>query len=248
MRAYRFVDVLGRAVETAGAAVADAADVTSDHQGGLIPDQPGVEERVGGELLRQMARETDGRELERAHFQAQSVRVDGSKHPPTVPGVDIGLLITIDLPAYRAKNVAVASVLHSSSVPTDVSPTDETPLRNRVQSLLDRTPAAFLFLVTESGTRAIPGRSLLSMAEPVTLETLETHLYGRALGRFVQDLAEGFVGVDRLEGDPEPLAVGVRNGPALREWGRTHELDGVYSLVVRTSQDRTESSLSAFLD
>ncbi|MDZ7850663.1 MAG: hypothetical protein U5K70_07675 [Halodesulfurarchaeum sp.] len=248
MLSYRFVDVLGRAVETAGQAVADAADVTSDHQGGLIPDQPGVEERVGGELLRQMARETDGRELERATFAARSVRVDGSKHSPSIPGVDIGLVVSIDLPTYRATSVALGTVLHTASLPEDVSGTNGTPVRDRVQSLVERTPASFLLLVTETGTRAIPGRSLLAMADPATVETLETHLYGRALGRFVQDLAEGFVGVSRLDGDTRPLAVALQDGTGLREWAKSHQLDGVYSLTVGTTQDRTESSLSAFLD
>lgn len=248
MRAYRFVNELGRAIEAAGQAVADAADVTADHQGGLIQGEGGVESRVGGELLRQMARETDGRELERAVFEARDVRIDTQADSRAGPGIDIGLIVTIDLPTYRSTNVLLATVVHRSSLPTDVSTTEGRPIRSQIESLLEQTPAAFLFLVDDVSTRAIAGRSLLGMTQPVTNSALEAHLYGRSLGLFIEEFVEGFVGVARLEEDSEPLEAGPSDPDRLRAWGRDHALQGVYSLVVRTTENRTESSLSAFTD
>jgi hypothetical protein len=247
MRTYRFVNELGRAVDAAGAAVAEAADVTSDHQGGLIRDDRAVESRVGGELLRQMARETDGRELDQVTFDARSAQIDGGGDPPDLPGMTVGLAITIDLPTYRSQTLAIGTVLHTARLPTDLSGADTHPVEERVESLLTRWPSAVLLLVTDEAIRAIPARSVRAMTQPVTVETLDAHLYGRALGRFVQDLAEGFVGVS--ERDREPAGQELTPGAAgLGEWARAHDLDGVYSLAVRSTADRTESSLSAFLD
>ncbi|MFB6085221.1 MAG: hypothetical protein ABEJ84_00215 [Halodesulfurarchaeum sp.] len=247
MRTYRFVNDLGRAVDAAGASVADAADVTSDHRGGLIRDEEAVESRVGGELLRQMARETDGRELERVTFDARSAQFDDGGAPVDHPGMTVGLAITIDLPIYRSRTLAIGSVLHTARLPANLSGADTHPVDDRVESLLARWPSAVMLLVTGEATRAIPARSIRAMTQPVAVETLDEHLYGRALGRFVQDLAEGFVGVSEFDGKragqeltPDPGGLG--------EWARSHGLDGVYSLAVRSTTDRTESSLASFLD
>lgn len=247
MRAYRFVNELGEAAGEAGRAVADAADVTSAHQGGLTADDAAVESRVGAELVRQLARETDGRELDKVEFDARSVRIAGDTNQPW-PGVDIGLVITVDLPTYQATNLVLGSVIQAGRLRGEGAASENEPLRERVAALVDRSPAAYLLLVGDTETRAIPGRSFLAMTDPLTRSAIEATLYGRSFGLFVEQFVEGFVGTDRLDGDPSPLEVTPRDERTLRSWGQRHDLRGVYALSVRPTEDRSPSSLAAFLD
>lgn len=247
MRAYRFVNELGEAAGEAGRAVADAADITSDHQGGLTADTETVESRVGAELIRQLARETDGREVNQVGFAARSVRI-ASDTAEDWPGVDIGVVISIDLPTYQATNIALASIVQAARLPVEGAAQETEPIRTRLEALVGRSPAAYLFLVGETETRVVPAQSVLAMTEPVTQSANETHLYPRSFGRFVEEFVEGFVGSPRLDGDPSPLEVNPQDERTLRTWGQRHDLHGVYALSVTATDDRTPSSLAAFLD
>ncbi|AOW79990.1 hypothetical protein HTSR_0803 [Halodesulfurarchaeum formicicum] len=249
MRAYRFVNALGSAVETAGREVADAADVTSAHRGGLSDSAARVGIRVSEELLRQMARETAGLSLERAEFEARGVRVTDDSSPGTDPiGLDLGVSVHVDLPSYEATNVVLATVVHTSQIPAESAASEPDPIRDRMASLAERTSAAFLLVVDDAGTRAIPAQSLLALSEPISTQSIEQHLYGRSLGRFVEELAEGFVGVSRVGEDQQALALDPEREGQLRDWARATDLQGVYALRISETRPRTESSLSAFLD
>jgi hypothetical protein len=57
----------------------------------------------------------------------------------------------------------------------------------------------------------------------------------------VEALAEGFLGVDRFDGDS------TADGD-LTAWARAADLDGVFRLRVSGAAPRTESSLSTFFD
>ncbi|MEF8772602.1 hypothetical protein [Halodesulfurarchaeum sp.] len=246
MRAYRFVNELGEAAGQAGRAIATAADVTSAHQGGLTADEAAVESRVGAELVRQLARETADRDLSQVTFDARSVRIGGETSADW-PGVDIGLVIRIDLPTYQATNIVLGSTVQRATLREEGGATEE-PIRQRVSALADRSPAAYLFLVTDTETRVIPAQSLLAMADPVSQTAIDTHLYGRSFGRFVEEFVEGFVGTEQLEADPKPIEVSPTDERTLRNWGQRHDLRGVYSLSVTATEDRIPSSLAAFLD
>jgi len=237
MRASRFVDELGTAARAAALNVAEAAEVTASHRGGL-EEAATTSDRVGAELLRQLTRETDDRPLERVSFDAETHGLEGSG---SGPGFDIALSIGIDLPAYRANNCTLGTVIHASELPTGSGGPDPEALRSEIDTLLDRSPATYLFVVGDEEIRVLPARSVNGLTVPLTASAIETHVYGRSLRRFVEALAEGFLGVTSFDGQS-------RDGVALTDWGREAGLDGVYRLQVSREPERTESSLASFLE
>jgi hypothetical protein len=246
MRAYRFVNALGSAVESAGRAVADAADVTSAHQGGLTESQATVGTRVSQELLRQIARHTEATTLERAEIESRAITVETDTSAADSTGLDVALSIHVDLPTYETTNLALGTVVHTSQLRSDGPVSEPTPVRERVQALAERTPAAYLLLVEDEGTRVIAAQSRLGLSEPVTRQSIDRHLYGRSLGRFAEELAEGFVGVGGVEDDT--AALDPTRDDQLRAWAQDKSVDGVCALRISASRDRAESSLSEFLD
>lgn len=248
MRAYRFVHDLGEAATEASRSVAAAADVTAAHHGGLGAESGSLNSRAGTELIRQLARETANRDPERVAFDGRSVRLANSEATGEREIVDVGLAVSIDLPTYAATNVVVASVVHEAQLQTDRSQEGQATLRRHVKSLLDETAAAYVFLVSDEHTRVIPGRSIVAIEGPITQETIEKHLYSRSLGRFVAMLAEGFLGVDGLPTDPEPVVVDPADESSMRTWGSRHDVQGVCALSVSASADEAATSLTPFLD
>jgi hypothetical protein len=237
MRAARFVDDLGTAASVAAKNVAEAAEVTASHQGGLSGTAT-TSDRVGAELLRQLTRETDGMGHERLGFEAEDHRFEPGG---SGPGFDIALSVDVDLPAYRARNRALGTVLHATEVPTGGGGQVADALRDEIETLIERSPATYLFVVGSEAIRVLPGRGLAGLTIPLTDAAIETHVYGRSLRRFVEALAEGFLGVrgfdDQSDGDGELAAC-----------GRAADLDGVFRLQISGSAARTESSLSTFLE
>lgn len=238
MRAARFVDDLGTAASVAARNVAEAAEITASHRGGLAGTAT-TSDRVGAELLRQLTRETDGMGQEGLAFAAEDHRFDRSD---SGPGFDVALSIDVDLPAYRTRNRALGTVLHATEVPTGGGGSEAEALRDEIVDLLELSPTVYLLIVGNEAIRVVPGRGLAALTVPLTDAAIEEHVYGRSLRRFVEALAEGFLGVDRFDGpsngDTEPLAA----------WGRSNGLDGVFRLRISGSNGRTKSSLSSFLD
>ncbi|MFB6109862.1 MAG: hypothetical protein ABEJ60_03170 [Halodesulfurarchaeum sp.] len=245
MRAYRFVNALGSAAESAGRAVADAADVTAEHRGGLTERQATGSTRIGEELLRQIARHTEATTLERADIEARTVTTERNGQAGDEPGLDVALSIHVDLPSYETTNVALGTVVHSSQLPADPPVREPTPVRERLQAIAERTPAAVLLLVEDDGTRVIPAQSVLGLSEPVRRRAIDRHLYGRSLGRFVEELAEGFVGVDTLDPDTT-RALDPGRDDHLRSWMGAQALEGVCALRIGPTRDQTVSTLSDF--
>lgn len=248
MRAYRFVNDLGEAATAASRAVAAAADVTAAHQGGLGAGNGSLNARAGTELIRQLARETANLAHDRVEFDGRSVSIPAPDTAAQQPGVDVGVAVTIDLPTYAARNVVVASVVHEAQLKTDRSPEERSPLRGHVEYLLEETAAAYVFLVSDDRTRVLPARSIAALGEPITRDAIDTTLYSRSLGRFVAMLAEGFLGVETLPADPEPLAVNPTDESSLRTWGTRHHLQGVCALSVSATADEAATSLRPFLE
>lgn len=235
MRAYRFVNELGIAADAAGRAVATAADVTDSHEGGLVEPAPAAS-RAGAELLRQLSRAVDGRDHERVTFEARSVRTDGTAGP----GFDLGIVVSVDVPTYRGTNAAVTAVTPAESL---FEGEHDEALDDRLTALSDGAETPFLLVVGDTNVRAYPGRSVQSLLEDRTVSAVETHLYGRSLRRFVETLAEGFVGEATTQEGPT-----ASDDRALRKWARSRTLDGAVAIRIAATPDQTESTLEAFLE
>ena len=236
MRAYRFVNELGIAADAAGRAVATAADVTDSHEGGLVEPAPAAA-RAGAELLRQLSRAVDGRDHERVTFEAESVRTaetDG-------PGFDLGIVVSIDVPTFQGTTAAMAAVTPADSLFEGVH---EEGLDERLAIVPDGSGPSFLLVVGESNVRAYPARSVRSLTEDRTVGAVENHLYGRSLRRFLETLAEGFVG-DVPERPGEAIEAGAQT---LREWAEQNDLDGAVGIRISATVEQTESTLEAFLE
>jgi hypothetical protein len=236
MRAYRFVNELGIAADAAGRAVATAADVTDSHEGGLVDPAPAAS-RAGAELLRQLSRAVEGRDHERVTFEARSVRTGDSPGP----GFDVGIVVSIDVPTFRGTSAAVAAVTPADSLFEGA----ESELDERLETLSDGPGAPFLLVVDETNVRAYPGPSVRSLREDRSVGAVAEHLYGRSLRRFLETLAEGFVGENPNRSADEGAIEG--SDGALREWAATRGLDGAVAIQLSATAAQTESTLESFL-
>ena len=234
MRAYRFVNELGIAADAAGRAVATAADVTDSHDGGLVEPAPAAP-RAGAELLRQLSRAVEGRDHERVDFEARNVRTGATPGP----GFDVGIVVSIDVPTVRGTNAAVAAVTAADSLFEGAAD----GLDDRIETTSD-AGVPFLLVVDETNVRVYPGRSVRSLREDRTVGAVENHLYGRSLRRFLETLAEGFVGGPG--GSTGEHAIGTSDR-ALREWAATRTLDGAVAIRITATAEQTESTLGSFL-
>lgn len=248
MRSYRFVDFLGSAVAEAGEVVADAAHVEFDHSGGLAAkgdDTPG--ERVGQELLRQVARATDTTEVGAVEFTARALApVRPEKRATPGPGGDLGVIFQIDVPGYRYSSAITAKSLYASSFGGIDTEVGGEKIRDDIEAMADTTPAFYLFLVAERGIRVFSGHGAAGIQDPLTKEALTDVLYPKSFGRFVEEFAEGFLG--------DPGLIDTFRYPErtddldqeLRAWAAEYELQGVLLVRVSRAPNQEPASLRDF--
>lgn len=247
MRAYRFVEFLGSAVDSAGRSVAEAAHVEYDHSGGLASqgaDTPS--ERVGQELLRQIARETDTQEIGRVEFTARALApVRPEKRATPSPGGDLGILFQVDLPGYRYASGILMKSFYTPALSGEIEPDGQT-IRERIADRGRTTPALFLFLVDDAGVRVVSGHAAAGIEDPLTNTALTEMLYSKSIGRFAQEYAEGFIGDRRLvEGFRYPEGTEDLD-QELRAWASEYDLQGGLLIRVSLSPNREPASLRDF--
>lgn len=247
MRAYRFVEFLGSAVEQAGQSVVDAAHVEFDHSGGLASEGADTpSERVGQELLRQIAREIDATEIGRVEFTARALApVRPEKRATPSPGGDLGVLFQVDLPGFRHSSGVLVKSFYTPALRTELEPDDAT-IRERIEQRGKKTPALFLFLMDDSGVRVVSAHAAAGIQDPLTRELLTETLYSKSVGRFAQEYAEGFIGDPRLvEGFRYPEGTDDLD-QELRAWASEYDLQGGLLIRVSLSPNREPASLRDF--
>lgn len=247
MRAYRFVDFLGSAVAQAGQSVADAAHVEFDHSGGLASrgsDTPS--ERVGQELLRQIARAVDTRAVGRVEFTARALApVRPEKRATPSPGGDLGLLFQVDLPGFEYASGVLAKSFYTPALSSDLDH-DGSVIQERIAERGKQTPALFLVLVDDAGVRTVSAHATAGITDPLTRETLAETLYSKSIGRFAQEFAEGFIGDPGLvEGFRYPTGTDDLD-QELRAWASGYDLQGGLLVRVSLSPNREPASLRDF--
>lgn len=249
MRAYRFVAYLGSEVTDAGRSVAESAHVEFDHSGGLAAEGADTpSERVGQELLRQIARRLDADEHERVEFSARALApVRPEKRATSSPGGDLGLVLQIELPGFEQTNALIAKSVYRPSIGASDLPRDGSQLRERVRTRLETTPSVYLLVVSDSGVRVISGHAVAAVREPLDHETFTELLYSKDLGRFAMEFAEGFIGDSRLT-DGFQYPDGNRDlDRELRAWASEYGLQGVLLLRVSLAPNREPASLRDFV-
>lgn len=248
MRAYRFVAYLGSTVATAGHAVAEAAHVEYDHSGGLAAEGADTpSERVGHELLRQIARELDATERGDVTFAARALApVRPEERATSTPGGDLGIIFQVALPGYSQATALIGKSVYAPALGRGGTEGDGTELRARLQDRVETTPAVYLLLVEDAGVRVMAGQAVGGIEDPLTRAALTDSLYAKSLGRFAQEFAEGFLG------DPS-LVAGFRYPEGtedldqeLRAWASEHDVQGVLLIRATLAPNREASSLRDF--
>lgn len=248
MRAHRFVAYFGSAVATAGQAVAEAAHVEYDHRGGLAAqDADTPSERVGHELLRQIARELDATERGEVTFTGRALApVRPEKRATPTPGGDLGILFQVDIPGYSTSTALIAKSVYAPAMDAGTEEIDGAALRDRLHAQIETSPSMYLLLVEDAGVRVVAGQAVAGITDPITRTAVRERVYAKSLGRFAQEFAEGFLG------DPS-LAAGFRYPDGsedldheLRTWAAEHDLQGAVLIRVTRSPNREPSSLRDF--
>lgn len=248
MRAYRFVNFLGESVSSAGEAVAAAADVEFDHRGGLAAEGADTpSERVGQELLRQIARDIDGTELGRVEFTSRALApVRPEKRATSSPGGDLGIMFQVDLPGYANSSALLAKSFYAPVLRAGELEGDAETVRERIAARAESTPALYLLLIDEHDVAVVSGHAATGIQDPLTRGALSELLYHKSLGRFTEEFAEGFLG------DPG-LTRGFRYPDGtddmdqeLRAWASEYDLQGVLLIRVSMAPNREPASLRDF--
>ena len=248
MRAYRFVEFLGSTVAGAGQAVAEAAHVEFDHSGGLAAtgaDTPS--ERVGHELLRQIAREIDASERGDVTFTARALApVQPEKRATRSPGGEVGFVFQADLPGYTHTSGLVGTTVYAPALAAGAGDWDGEDVQARLGDRLEATPAVYLLLVEDAGVRVMSGHGVTGITDPVTRTALTDILYAKSLGRFAQEFAEGFLGDPRLVDSFEyPDRTDDLDGE-LRDWATDNDLQGAVLIRASLAPNREPASLRDF--
>ncbi len=248
MRAYRFVAYLGSTVATAGHAVADAANVEYDHSGGLAAEGPDTaSERVGHEMLRQIARELDTSEQGDVAFTARALApVRPEERATSTPGGDLGIVFQVALPDYSHTTALLAKTVYAPALGGGSAEWDGSELRTRLQARIESTPAVYLLLVEDGGVRVMAGQAVGGVADPLTRAALTDSLYAKSLGRFAQEFAEGFLGDPSLV-DGFRYPEGTEDlDQELRAWASEHDVQGALLIRASLAPNREASSLRDF--
>lgn len=248
MRAYRFVEYLGSSVAAAGQSVADAANVEFDHRGGLAAEGADTpSERVGQELLRQIAREIDGSTVGRVEFTARALApVRPEKRATPSPGCHLGLIFQVDLPGFEYESAVLLTSYYAPVLsPSDLKD-DGATVRDRLAARIDVSPATYLVLVDAQRVDVVPGQATTGIEDPLSRTVMNETLYAKSIGRFAEEFAEGFFGDPSLvTGFRYPSGTGDLD-QELRAWASEYDLQGVLLARVSLAPNREPASLRDF--
>jgi hypothetical protein len=244
MRAYRFVDFLGRECDAAGQRVAESAAVEFHHQGGLKDSSDGSpNQRVGFELLRQIARQLDGAERNRIQIEAKAFAPIDDPDPAWVAaGGTLGIHYEVVLPEFEQRNTIIALTYHEPQLETLEHEDALHSIEEELQERLESTPSIFLFSIGDNRVRVFPGQAVTAIQGLTERPTITESLYSKTLSRFIEEFVEGFHGDPTLVPDIDPS-----NPTAAREWARTIGLDGVLFIRLATAPTREAASLRDFV-
>lgn len=248
MRGYRFVDFLGSQFDAAGRAVAESALVEFDHSGGLkSSDSDTPNERVGFELLRQVARRLDGTERNRIRIDARSLAPLSEKSTPKTGGGALGLIYRSSLPEFEYQSAVVAESHYRPQFESGKATDDLGLEKGRLDEWLETTPAAYLLVVEESNVRVLPGSAVAGLTAPLDGETIAEQLYTKSLKRFTEGFAEGFYGDPRIAEEFRFRDTSADLEDACRAWADEYGLQAVLVVHIKPVPNREPSSLRDFV-
>lgn len=248
MRAYRFVDFLGSQFDAAGRTVAESALVEFDHSGGLKAggaDTPN--ERVGYELLRQIARRLDGTEWNRVRIDARSLAPVNEASTSGESGGAMGLIYQASLPGFEYRSAVVTETHYRPHFENRDSHGETGVETDRLDGWLETTPAVYLLMVDEANVRVLPGHAVASLTGPLDRTTIAEQLYSKSLRRFTEGFVEGFHGDAGLLEEFRYGDTSMDLEEACRDWAGEYGLDGVLFVHLEPIPNREPSSLRDFV-
>ena len=261
-RDREFVRALGERAERAGreaATVAEMLVAESERTIGATEPDSGLARRIRRELPRRLADALDGGGKNGVEFHARWVELDGDATgdgtvaftldgDPIGPegtsagspsGANLGIVFAGRLSNYQVTTAALVRTATVGSFPGGYV----ADLPEAAASMLERTPAAFVFAVPVDGTlKVVPANAVAAVAndgKPLP-DDFPGRLYARSAGRFFEELVECFVGDHRLVGTDDSGERRVTRR-RIETFGREFGLEHV--LYVGVEADQPEHNL-----